>query len=361
MNYHTKCALWLDDFEMNKYFSTIKLTSLPGLFTGIKTQPSTWGKDARAKGIYAALASALFLGTTPVFGKQAILSGASPLAVVAFRTIFAAILLFIVMLIFNRKYLYIYPAGLLGCLLAGWTNGLGSLFYYSALGRIDASIGHMLFSLYPIFLILWVSLDKQPPGRLTLTRLLLAIPAVFLLTQAKSGQIDFLGSGQMLVAAALYALHIPINQRVLYDMPAPTVTLYTLLSMSAIVVPVYLFSEAGAIPSGEKVWLPILGLTTVTFMSRLMLFLGVKHLGGMQTALIGLGELLVAVAFSYLWLGERFSPMQWFGAALLILSLVMIIFENPTSKKNHSAGWLSWLRYVEIPIKVSYPNKNVPD
>ncbi len=33
----------------------------------------------------------------------------------------------------------------------------------------------------------------------------------------------------MLGAAALYALHLPINQRVLYEVPAPTVTLYTLL------------------------------------------------------------------------------------------------------------------------------------
>ena len=75
---------------------------------------------------------------TPVFGKQAILSGASPLAVVALRTLLAAILLFGVLLVFDRRYLYIYPAGLLGCLLAGWTNGIGSLFYYNALARLDA-------------------------------------------------------------------------------------------------------------------------------------------------------------------------------------------------------------------------------
>ena len=39
----------------------------------------------------------------------------------------------------------------------------------------------------------------------------------------------------------------------------------------------------------------MLGLTLVTFFSRLTLFLGVKHLGGMQTALLGLGELLVTL------------------------------------------------------------------
>ena len=51
----------------------------------------------------------------------------------------------------------------------------------------------------------------------------------------------------MLGAAALYALHLPINQRVLYEVPAPTVTLYTLLAMSAVVVPAYLVFDPGAI------------------------------------------------------------------------------------------------------------------
>ena len=43
----------------------------------------------------------------------------------------------------------------------------------------------------------------------------------------------------MLIGSAMYALHLPINQRVLYDVPAPTVTVYTLLAMSFIVIPVY--------------------------------------------------------------------------------------------------------------------------
>jgi drug/metabolite transporter (DMT)-like permease len=253
------------------------------------------------------------------------------------------LLLFVVILCFRREFLYIYPAGLFGCLLAGFINGLGSVFYYSALARIDASVGHLLYSLYPLFLIFWLSLDHQPPGRLTLIRLLLAVPAIYLLTQARSGQVDLIGLGQMLVAAALYALHIPINQRVLYDMPAPTVTLYTLVAMSAIVVPVYLISGGGAFVASSRVWWPLIGLTLVTFLSRLMLFLGVKHLGGMQTALLGLSELLVAIFFAYLWLGERFSQSQWIGAIFLMLSLLMVLFERSSPRRMHTSGWLSWL------------------
>ena len=83
-------------------------------------------KGGQITGIGAALASALFLGLAPVFGKQAIMLGFSPLAVVALRTSMAAGLLLIIVAIFRRPYLFIYPAGLLGCGLAGALNGLGS-------------------------------------------------------------------------------------------------------------------------------------------------------------------------------------------------------------------------------------------
>lgn len=300
--------------------------------------------STRIKGISAALMSAIFLGLTPVLGKAAIINGASPLAVVALRTLFAALLLFFVILVFYRRYLYIYPAGLLGCLLAGGANGLGSLFYYNALGRIDAGLGHLLYSMYPLFLVVWLILDRQLPSKMTLLRLVLAIPAIFLLTQAGGEKLDIIGILMMLLASALYALHIPINQRVLYDMPAQTVTLYTLIAMSVIVTPVYLFSGSNALPTGTNMWWPIIGLTLVTFISRLMLFLGVKHLGGMQTALLGLSELLVAVAFSHLFLGERFTLGQWVGAFLLIVSLMMVVVDKSKSYKHRSGGWLSWLR-----------------
>jgi drug/metabolite transporter (DMT)-like permease len=309
----------------------------------------------RATGLSAAIASAFFLGLAPVFGRQAIILGLPPMAVVAIRTLLAALLLLTVMAIFARRYLYIYPAGLLGCLLAGWINGLGSLFYYSALGRIDAGIGQLLYSTYPLFLAFWLWMDNQPPTRFTWIRLSLALPAIVLLVRVPDGgRVDLIGVILMLIAAALYALHLPFNQRVLYDMPAPTVTLYTLIAMSAVVVPTFLFSGAFTAPPGgawvqtatagvERYWVPVIGLTLVTFFSRLTLFLGVKHLGGMQTAILGLGELLVTLFFAHLLLGETFSTSQWLGAALLVTSLGLVALDKAPMKARGSGGFLSWI------------------
>jgi drug/metabolite transporter (DMT)-like permease len=326
-------------------------------------------------GIYAALASAFFLGLAPIFGRQAILLGMAPLAVVATRTALAALLLLVVIGIFYRSYLFIYPAGLLGCVLAGWINGLGSLFYYSALGRIEAGLGQLLYSLYPLFLALWLSLDKQPPSRLTLVRLGLALPAILLLVQVEHGQtIDLVGVFMMLVASALYALHLPFNQRVLYDMPTPTVTLYTLIAMSTMVVPVYLVTRLIIIPAGgahiavsdnfsnatsdyfsRYLW-PIMGLTLVTFLSRLTLFFGVKHLGGMQTALLGLSELLVTLIFAHWLLGESFSRQQWIGIGLLVFSLALVGLEKSPRKRQGAGGFLSWIGSSHLTSEGWQPN-----
>jgi drug/metabolite transporter (DMT)-like permease len=306
-------------------------------------------KKGRSTGINAALVSAFFLGLAPVFGKAAM--GAdkfSPYAVVALRTGMAAMLLFLIMAIFRRQYLYIYPAGLIGCALAGGINGIGSIFYYVGLSKLNASVAQMLYALYPFFVAIWLRLDHQTTSRLTLVRITIALISAVLLTLTGAGEIDGLGVLFMLISAALYAFHIPINQRVLFDVPAPTVTVYTLIAMSIVVVPAYFIFD-GSIPTGPAPWLPIFGLTTVTFFSRLLLFLGVKHIGGMQTALLGLGELLVAVFFSHLWLGERLSTFQWMGMAGLGISLLMVWFEKPTSQPVQPHGFLGWLQPPDFP------------
>ncbi len=306
-------------------------------------------------GIFAAFSSAIFLGLAPVFGKLAITQGFTPFAVVALRTSFAAGILLLVIALFYRQYLYIFPIGLIGCILAGTINGLGSLLYYLALQRLDASVGQLLYSLYPFFVALWLILDHQPPSRLTFFRISLATIAVLLLTNVPNRSMDATGVVMMIGAAVLYAMHLPINQRVLYEVPAPTVALYTLLSMSAVVVPAYLLFDR-AWPTVNVPWLPVAGLTFVTVFSRIALFLGVKKIGGMQTALLGLAELLIAILFSHIWLGEQLLLIQWLGAIGLGISLILVMYENPTTP-THSGktGWLSWIRAPGLPKDIFGP------
>jgi drug/metabolite transporter (DMT)-like permease len=308
-------------------------------------------QKGQGTGIVAALSSAVFLGLCPVFGKLAIIAGFSPLAVAALRTVLAAVIVLLFVLIFFRPYFYIYPIGLVGCLLAGAINGLGSILYYIALYRLTASVGQILYSLYPFFVAVWLLLDRQTISRLTLFRIGLATIAVLFLTSLPTHHADPVGVVMMLGAAALYALHLPINQRVLYEVPAPTVTLYTLLAMSAVVVPAYLIFDR-QIPGAGLNWWPLVGLSLMTSLSRLALFLGIKRIGGMQTALLGLAEL---ITFSHVWLHDHLLLSQWLGAVVLVASLLLVRFEKPHALPPGSrASWLSWIRGPELPGNVPW-------
>lgn len=321
---------------------------MKGTLELVTTPRSVTVKKLQTTGIMAALSSALFLGVAPVLGKMAINSGFSAYAVVAFRTSIAALLMAIIFALFYRQYFYIFPVGLLGCGLAGVINGFGSLLYFSALNRLDASVAQMLYALYPFFVALWLALDNEPLGRLTLLRISLAVIATLLLTSIPEASVDHVGIFMMLGASLLYALHLPINQRVLFEVPAPTVTLYTLLFMSAVVLPAYLFFDQ-TWPTANVSWGAVIGLALTTFSSRIALFLGVKKIGGMQTALLGLAELFITIFLGHLLLGESLTIYQWTGAALLGVSLGLVNFERPTPPKRGATGWLSWIRSPSIP------------
>lgn len=301
----------------------------------------------RSKGITAALGSAVFLGLAPIFGKQSIILGFTPLAVVAIRTTIAALLLLLFLLLFKRSFFYIYPLGFAGCMTAGIINGLGSILYYSALSRLDAGIGQLLYSFYPLFVAFWLFIDRQSISRITFFRLTLSIPAVYLLISNSKERIDLLGAILMVGAALLYALHLLINQRVLFEVPAPTVTFYTLVGMTITVLTAYLIFNP-TLPQSNTTWWPLMAMALITFFARITLFMGVKHLGGLQTSLLGLGELLITVILAQVFLHETLSPLQWLGAGLMAFNLLLVGYDKPTSIKRFGKGFLNWLNPPSI-------------
>jgi drug/metabolite transporter (DMT)-like permease len=95
-------------------------------------------------------------------------------------------------------------------------------------------------------------------------------------------------------------------------------------------------------------WWPLVALGVITFISRLTLFLGVKHLGGLQTSLLGLGELLVTIVLAQIFLGERLSINQWIGALLIGINLLLVAYDQPGSTKRYSKGILHWLNPTDV-------------
>jgi drug/metabolite transporter (DMT)-like permease len=253
------------------------------------------------------------------------MQGVDAFSVAALRTLIAVALLWALYLLFYRRYLYIYPAGLIGCVIIGMINGISSLFYYGGLSLVDASLAQLLNGMYLVFALLLSRLGGQRFDWRTLFRVGLALVALLLLTGGGTGAVSWFGVALMLANALLFAGTMILSQSVLYEMPAQTATLYILTTMGAVVTLVWLL--VGKFPTGEQLNLalpPLIALAITTMLSRLAMFTGVKAIGGLQTAIIAIMEIGVSLVLAYIVLGDRLSAVQAVGVGLLVWCLLLI-------------------------------------
>ena len=280
------------------------------------------------RGLFWALLSPAFLGVIPIFAKIAYGSGGTVLTVVALRTLFATAVLWAGMFIFARHYIRSSSPAILSSMLAGGINGIGSLFFYASLNRIDASLGQLINISYLIFVTILLRIIGQSISWLTLLRTGLALFAMYLLTVGGLGKPDWIGVSMMLVGALTYALQLVLSQRIMYEIPAPTMTLYALTAMALVVVIPWLLFPAELTAVSPVGWRAIFLMGMVTALSRLTLFLGVKSLGSMQTALLGVLEVIVSIILAIIFLGEQLTAVQWLGALLILLSALLVRYER---------------------------------
>lgn len=296
------------------------------------------------RGVGATLLATLFAGLAPILGKIAYQAGVDPSTLVAARTALAAGLLWLFYFLFWRQYISIGWSNLASCIGMGIANGIGSLLYYNGLSRIDASLAHLLYSMYPFWVFIFLSAAGHPVSRTAVVRLGLALLSVFFLTWqgAGAGLVDPLGITLMIGAGALYGFHLVLGQWTLVDVDARTVTLYGLTTMAVVVGIPFVIKGGAEAPVWFDGWLAILLLAIFpTALARLLVFAGLRRLGGFQASLLSIAEVLVAVAFSFAFLGERFSLLQWLGAALFVFSVVLIGRDTSLQMADEELWWQS--------------------
>lgn len=291
------------------------------------------------KGLQWALITPMFLGTVPILAKLAYAAGVNVLTVVAFRTIFASLILWLAVYIFQRKYIHTSSPAIISSLVVGAINGIGSIFFYASLTRIDASLGQLVNITYLIFVTLLLRLSGQAISFVTVIRTLLAVFGIYVLTIGGAGTPDWIGVGMMLVGAIMFAIHLVMGQRILYETPAPTMTLYALTAMAGVVTIAWLIYPVDLTTVSFVGWRAIILMGLVTGISRLTLFLGVKHMGSMQTALLNILEVVVSIGLAIVFLGESLTTTQLLGAAILLGSILLVRFERGVPR------FVDWWRF----------------
>lgn len=298
--------------------------------------------DGRVRGVAAALLASLFAGLAPILGKLAYQAGVDPSTLVALRTALAAGLLWAFYLLFWRRYISVGWQDLVSCMGMGIANGVGSLLYYNGLALMDASLAHLLYSMYPFWVFIFLSAAGHPISRMAILRLGLVLMSVFLLTWQGGGLVDPLGMTLMIGAGALYGFHLVLGQWTLADVDPRTVTLYGLTTMAVVVAIPFLArgGPAGPISTDGRVAILLVAIFP-TALARLLVFAGVRRIGGAQTALLSMAEPLVAVILAFVLLGERFTPQQWIGAGLFLISVLLIRRDTGLQIADEETWWRS--------------------
>ncbi len=286
--------------------------------------PARPALSRQAVGVAVTLSSALLLGWAPILGKMAYSAGVDPYTLVALRTVLAAAFLWVFYLVWWRGWIRIGWRDLLGCIGIGAVNGIGSLFYYTGLQRLDASLVSLLNALYPIWVFFFLSASGHEVSRLAVARLALSLVGLYFITSTGPRRPDSLGVMLMLASAATYGWHLVLGQWVLADVGSRTVTLYVLTTMAAVVGVARLAGGMPWEPMSAAGWEAIVGLGVITALSRLAMFAGLRRLGGIQMALLGVTELLTTLLVAGGVLHERLTLAQGVGAAIIVVSVLLV-------------------------------------
>lgn len=293
-----------------------------------------------------ALGSTLAFSIAPTVARGAITGGLNPTTLLAARLFISTLLLggSIVLLASGR--LLIDGRGLSICAAAGLANGIGMLTFFWALSRIDASIASMIFSISPLATLGLLALRGEKFTRRHLLRLVLGLGGVYLLiglSGASGSGVDWLGVIWIFVTVIAFAIHLVLIQWFLQGYEARTVTFYVVATMLLVTLGWWLIQGGEWHDPGLSGWLAIGTLAVVsTYLARLALFVGVRHLGSGQVALLLPLETLLSVTWSVLFLYERLTLWQWLGGVLILASALLAV--KRLNRARWPPRWRVWSR-----------------
>ena len=273
--------------------------------------------------------SALFFGTLAVLTPLAYRGGATPLPLLAWRFLFAAMLLGAAALSRSRRALAVPRSDLARySALAVTGYGLASICYFFALKWAPASVVAVLLYTYPAMVVLasWVLGTQKPSWRQALAVLVTFAGVALVLNPFQpDATVSTKGFVLGLGAAAGYTLFNLLSARWLPGRSRLVLMTYTFGIAAIFVAFVTLAAGQSLSPAAwePSVWV-LLGLIVLvpTFGAVLLYLEGIRGLGPSQAAVISTLEPLFTIALAAVVLGERLAPIQWAGAALVLLGVV---------------------------------------
>lgn len=292
---------------------------------------------AAATGLGIALSSAAAFGTSGVFAASLLDAGWSPGAAVAARIGGAAVALLVptVLALRGRWHLLRRHARLI---VAYGLVAMAAcqVFYFNAIQTLDVGVALLLEYLGPVLIIgwLWLRTGQRPSG-LTLAGAATAIAGLALVLDLTGAvAVDLVGVAWGLAAAVGLAVYFVLSAHHAEGLPpvalagagmvVATVALVVvglvgIMPFEATTAPVEL---AGLQLSWVVPWLGlVLVATAIAYVSGIA---ATRRLGSHLASFVGLTEVMFAVLFAWLVLGQLLVPVQLVGGLLVVLGVGLV-------------------------------------
>ena len=267
------------------------------------------------------LTAAMMFTVSDVFGKLALEGGADVLSLLSFRSVLGVGLVF-AWLRLGKPAVALPPQ-------AKWISlGLGVLLtvnlfgVFRAIELIPVSLAILTYFIYP--LLTGIIGAMTGVDRLTLTGAATALVAFFglaLIIGANPTDLAAIG----LMAAVLGALcrtgMLLITRATLKGADARLVTWYTLWSSMLVFVALSLLTWSWHWPHSLSGWVAFLGIGFTTTAAILTLTLSTQRIGPFRSALYMNLEPFMTAVLSAIVLGDRMTPLQVAGGAIMIAAL----------------------------------------
>lgn len=279
----------------------------------------------------AAFGWALALGSTAAFSfappvaRAAILSGMDSNALLMARMVIATSLFGATLALTARGSLRLPPRAVGAAVVAGTINAVAMILFFLSLNYLEASLGAMIIALSPPLVLALLALRGERLTRRHAARLAVALVGVYLLIRP-AGEVHWGGAAMALVATFLFALQMAYTQWTLVSYPVRGVVFYVTGTMTVFICGWWLFQGAVWSAPSPLGWLQVVVLAVIsTYIARLGYYAAIGLIGSGQLALLSPLETMLSVIWAVAFLGERLSPWQLVGGALILFSAALAV------------------------------------
>ena len=307
-------------------------------------------------GLTLAIVTAATFGTSGVFASSLIDAGWSPGAAVLARITLAAVLLTIPALIQLHGRWRLLRRGIGRVAAFGLIAVAGAqLCYFNAIERMPVGIALLLEYLGIVLVVGWLWVRHgQRPRRLTIGGGIAALIGLALV-------LNLTGSSSVSPLGVLWALLAAVGLASFYVLSAgggeetlpPVVMTWAAMWMAAAalmtlgllrVLPLGWKTTAVTFAGHRVSWIvPVLGLAVVAAAIPYVTGIGaVRRLGAKLASFVGLVEVLFAIVFAWLLLGQLPSDLQFAGGALILAGVALVRLDEMRGELGERWEDLAW-------------------